>query len=70
MIVPNHIEILNFNSNNSEIKAALGFQNNVNVISVEEWELLSFFEFEPSKLDNDVPWSYKAPQLTHTSVYN
>ncbi|MCU0415007.1 MAG: hypothetical protein MUE91_11510 [Ignavibacteriaceae bacterium] len=27
-------------------------------ISIEEWELMSFFEVEPKKLDKDVIWFY------------
>ena len=27
-------------------------------ISIEEWELMSFFEVEPEKLDKDVIWFY------------
>ncbi|MEC4806818.1 MAG: hypothetical protein SAJ12_21595 [Jaaginema sp. PMC 1079.18] len=27
-------------------------------ISIEDWQLLSFFEVEPTLLDKDVPWLY------------
>jgi len=29
-----------------------------NYVSVEELELLSFFEVEPSRADRDIPWPY------------
>jgi hypothetical protein len=28
------------------------------VVTVEEWQLLSFFEVEPTLRDSDVPWCY------------
>lgn len=34
------------------------FMQSTNVISAEEWQLLSFFEVEPEKLDAEVAWPY------------
>ena len=30
----------------------------MSVVSAEEWQLLSFFEAEPTLRDSDVPWCY------------
>jgi hypothetical protein len=37
------------------------------IISAKEWELLAFFEVEPTKLDADVAWPYN--DFTYRRVY-